>query len=105
MSRCGPAGRTAAERQPNTGTGQTPPSMGQPCLDAEAEAWIDEQHAAALAAGTPVSRRYLRQRMLQVWRRELDPEPSTPTLTYLTRHRSVPVDVAVGERVAARLSA
>lgn len=106
MSRSGPPGRTAAERSSlDTGTSQTPPGIAaaRPDLGPEAEAWIEDRHAEALAAGTPVSRRFLRQRLLREWRRELDPEPHSSVLTYLTRHGSVPVDSQVGERVTSHL--
>lgn len=89
----------------DTGTDQTPLSMGQPCLDPESEAWIEQRWQEMRDSGCPVSRRTIRSRLLAEWARELDPEPATAALTYLTRHGSRLVDAAVGERVAARLSA
>ena len=90
---------------------QTPPSMGRGAstLSAEDQAWVEEQHAALMAAGTPVSRRTLRDRRL--WEIE---HPYSPILessqSVLTVQRvmggivrSVPVDRAVGELVAGRL--
>ena len=75
----------------------------------EEEAWIDAEHARRLAAGVPVSKRSLRRALLADWRQQERAErraAETPVLTY-QRHgavtRSVPVDAAVGEMVAARL--
>ena len=89
----------------DTGTDQTPLSIDDARLDADAEAWIEQRWQELRAAGCPVSRRTIRSRLLAEWARELDPEPATAALTYMTRHGSRPVDAAVGERVAARLSA
>lgn len=101
MSRCGPRAQTT---DTNTGTDQTPPSMAPARLDDEAEAWIDDQWQQMKDAGHPVSKRYLRQKLVAEWARELADESPSPVLTYLTRHGSVPVDTRVGEFVAGRLA-
>jgi len=112
VSRCGPRGHDATERHStNTGTDQTPPSIAEARLDDEAEAWIDQQWQQMKDAGHPVSKRYLRQKLIAEWKRELaaeavergEVENPMHVLTYLTRSGSRPVDLAVGERVARRL--
>lgn len=90
---------------------QAPPSMGRGVSDLspEDEAWVEEQHASLMAAGTPVSRRTLRDRRL--WEIEHPYQPvSESSQSVLTIRRlvsgvshSVPVDRAVGELVAGRL--
>lgn len=112
MSRSGPPGRTAAERNhPTRVRTQNPAEHGSAVpadglLDAEAEAWIDAQHAQLVAEGRPVSKRHLRQRLVRSWRRELAAQDGTPALTRISRSggitRSVPVD-PMAERVAASL--
>lgn len=111
--RAGPAGRTAAERnQSNTGTDQTPLSMGHSRPDAddylgdEAEAWIEQRWQEMRDAGHPVSKRSIRNRLLAEWRRELAAEDATPVLTFIRKgevYRSVPVD-PMAERVAGRVA-
>lgn len=112
MSRCGPTGHTADERNStDTGTDQTPPSIGSPCLGAEAEAWIDQRWQEMKDAGHPVSKRYLRQNLLADWKRTLmaeaiargDVENPAHVLTHLTRSGSRPVDLATGERATNEL--
>lgn len=112
--RAGPAGRTAAERNSShTGTEQAPLSMGQARPDAdeylgdEAETWIEQRWQEMRDAGHPVSKRSIRNRLLTEWRRELDAEDATAVLTFIRKgevSRSVPVDGAVGERVARRMA-
>lgn len=119
MSRCGPPGRTAAERNSsNTGTEQTPLSIddARPGADAylgeEAEAWIDQEWLRLKLAGTPVSRRTIRSRLVAKWEQEAhaqavkdgEDEEYAPVLTIRRRHGSVPVDAAVGERVAREMA-
>jgi len=112
MSRCGPPGQTATERhQSNTGTDQTPPSIGSARLDDEAEAWIDDQWQQMKDAGHPVGKRYLRQKLLADWTRTLaaeavaagEIEDPTHVLTCLRRSGSRPVDMATGERATKHL--
>lgn len=111
--RAGPAGRTAAERNStNTGTDQTPLSMGSARPDAddylgdEAEAWIEQRWQEMRAAGSPVSRRSIRNRLLAEWRRELDTEDGAAVLTFVRKgevSRSVPVD-PMAERIVRRIA-
>lgn len=82
---------------------QTPPSMDEARLDPEAEAWIDARHAELLAAGTPVSKRFLRRELERKWRRDAAAEDQAAVVTVIRDGevmRSVPVDSAVGELVA-----
>lgn len=83
---------------------QTPPSMGDARLHAEAETWVAQRHAELLAAGTPASKRYLRAQLVKQW----DREELAVRITYLRTNgevaRSVPVDSTVGERVSRRLA-
>lgn len=87
---------------------QAPLSIDDTRLDAEAEAWIDERWQELRDAGRPVSKRTIRTRLLAEWARELDPEPETSVLTVMRRggqwSGSVPVDRAVGERVARQMA-
>lgn len=99
MSRGGPPGRTAAERYGTRVTSQTPPSMGQLCP--EDETFVERLWQEAKAAGRPVSRRFIRQRLIAG---QTDWDFGGHVLTYLTRHGSHPVDGTVGERVASRLT-
>lgn len=78
---------------------QTPPSMGGVCP--EDEAYIDRLWQEAKDAGQPVSRRFIRQKLANG---QTDWDFGGHVLTYLTRQGSRPVDRAVGERVARRLS-
>ncbi|PFG17236.1 hypothetical protein ATK74_1799 [Propionicimonas paludicola] len=92
---------------------QAPPSMGRGAsiddLGPEGEAWVEAQHAALMAAGTPVSRRTLRDRLLWLWEHPSEPATESPQSVLTIRRvvsgvsRSVPVDRAVGELVAGRL--
>lgn len=119
--RAGPPGRTAADRNQTRVMDQTPLSMGQArpgadeYLGDEAEAWIEQRWQEMRDAGHPVSKRSIRHGLLCEWAREakaqaiaegLDEDPAA-VLTYRRRNgevsRSVPVDGAVGERVAAGL--
>ena len=88
-------GRTST----NTGTDQTPPSMGRSCP--EDEAYIDQLWQEAKDAGQPVSRRFIRQKLMNG---QTDWDFGGHVLTYLTRQGSRPVDRAVGERVVRRLA-
>lgn len=95
MSRCGPPGRTAAERNSShTGTEQTPPSIDGACPDEDA--YVEQVWAEARAAGHPVSRRYIRQQLASAQARYdsdvADREFGGIVLTYLNHHGSVPVD-------------
>lgn len=110
--RSGPAGRTAAERNQTRVMDQTPLSMGQARPDAdeylgdEAEAWIEQRWQEMRDAGHPVSKRSIRNRLLTEWQREMDAEDATAVLTFIRKgevSRSVPVDGAVGERVARQM--
>lgn len=105
MSRGGPPGRTAAERHSqHTGTCQNPASMGRGAsveLCPEDEAFVERLWQEAKAAGRPVSRRFIRQRLIAG---QTDWDFGGYVLTYLTRHGSRPVDGPVGERVASRLT-
>ena len=90
---------------------QAPPSTGRgmSTLSAEDEVWIEQQHAALLAAGTPISRRRLRDRRLWEIEHPFQPVPESAQSVLTIRRmvggvsRSVPVDRAVGEFVAGRL--
>lgn len=85
---------------------QTPPSMDDARLHAEAEAWIDRRHAELLAAGTPVSKRFLRQQLIREWEREERAEDQAAVITFMRGgevQRSVPVD-PMAEHIVRRLA-
>ena len=81
----------------------TPPSIGSVRPD---EAVIEQVWTEAMAAGVPVSRRWLRRRYVaHVANGQADWDFGGAVLTYLTRRgESRAVDAAVGEQVAYRLT-
>lgn len=112
MSRSGPPGRTAQERSTHLtrAQDQNPAEHGTGApvdrLLPDDEAEIERQWQEAKAAGTPVSRRYLRERLRREFARAEDHWDGGAVLTYI-RHgggvsRSVPVD-PMAEQIASRL--
>lgn len=85
--RAGPSGHTAAERTETRVLAQTPPSMGESRPDEDA--YVEQVWAEMKAAGTPVSRRHIRQQLANA---QADYDFGGIVLTYLSRRRSVPVD-------------
>lgn len=97
MSRSGPAGRTSKDR--DASRTQVGPSMGELCAD-----------EIAVLEAVKASGRYISPgRLHAMYERFIEHAQSDwdfggHVLTYLTRQGSRPVDQAVGERVARRLS-
>ena len=112
MSRSGPPGRTATERDTHLTRVQdqnpaehrtaTPIDLLLPADEAE----IERQWQEARDAGSPVSRRWLRERLRREFARAEDRWDGGPVMTFVRCRgdvtRSVPVD-PMAEQVASRL--
>lgn len=97
MSRCGPPGRTAGDR--DASRGQVGLSMADLCPE-EVAVLADIKAAGKYISPSRLHGMYVRF----IENGQTDWDFGGYVLTYLTRHGSRPVDGAVGERVARRLA-